>query len=330
MIFKVSSSLPWWAGFSICLFLPVSTLLFLLSGPHTPGLAMVWTLPGMPDFVTLTLVANSAQVVLMPLLALWLLLLVQVAFFARDRIDLQGAARDAARAASVAPPSERLLRATSAAQSGTHLDVGVDLVVTVHTVTATLHLREHATMPLVGALVPDIDMTARATMPLDPPTQALVRQQLWDGAAVVGLDVDRQITSLHDRAEFLGLRCDVTEPAALRASLEAAARALRYRLIGAFAAIATAAFRPEQLKPTQEDPADFDDFWNAGKAALAKLTIDAGVTSNVFRAGHRIRIEISSSNCPRFDRNPNTGDCTSTPQNGGACGGTGCSRFSMC
>lgn len=37
------------------------------------------------------------------------------------------------------------------------------------------------------------------------------------------------------------------------------------------------------------------------------LTIDAGVTSNVFLAGHRIRIEISSSNFPRFDRNPNTG-----------------------
>jgi Mn2+/Fe2+ NRAMP family transporter len=34
--------------------------------------ALVWTLPGMPDFVTLTLVANSAQVVLMPLLALGL------------------------------------------------------------------------------------------------------------------------------------------------------------------------------------------------------------------------------------------------------------------
>jgi uncharacterized protein len=37
------------------------------------------------------------------------------------------------------------------------------------------------------------------------------------------------------------------------------------------------------------------------------LTIDAGVTSNVFLAGHRIRVEISSSNFPRFDRNPNTG-----------------------
>jgi Mn2+/Fe2+ NRAMP family transporter len=34
--------------------------------------ALVWTLPGMPDFVTLTLVANSAQVVLVPLLAVGL------------------------------------------------------------------------------------------------------------------------------------------------------------------------------------------------------------------------------------------------------------------
>ena len=38
-----------------------------------------------------------------------------------------------------------------------------------------------------------------------------------------------------------------------------------------------------------------------------KFKIDAGVTSNVFRKGHRIRVEISSSNFPRFDRNPNTG-----------------------
>jgi putative CocE/NonD family hydrolase len=38
-----------------------------------------------------------------------------------------------------------------------------------------------------------------------------------------------------------------------------------------------------------------------------KVTIDAGVTSNVFLPHHRIRIEVSSSNFPRFDRNPNTG-----------------------
>jgi len=49
------------------------------------------------------------------------------------------------------------------------------------------------------------------------------------------------------------------------------------------------------------------------KPALARpgevypVAIDAGVTSNLFPKGHRIRLEISSSNFPRFDRNPNTG-----------------------
>lgn len=35
--------------------------------------------------------------------------------------------------------------------------------------------------------------------------------------------------------------------------------------------------------------------------------IEVGVTGNVFRKGHCIRLEVSSSNFPRFDRNPNTG-----------------------
>jgi uncharacterized protein len=38
-----------------------------------------------------------------------------------------------------------------------------------------------------------------------------------------------------------------------------------------------------------------------------EITIDVGATSNLFLAGHRIRLDISSSNFPRFDRNPNTG-----------------------
>jgi uncharacterized protein len=49
--------------------------------------------------------------------------------------------------------------------------------------------------------------------------------------------------------------------------------------------------KPELLKP----------------GTVTEFKIDAGVTSNVFQKGHRIRIEISSSNFPRFDRNPNTG-----------------------
>jgi putative CocE/NonD family hydrolase len=31
-------------------------------------------------------------------------------------------------------------------------------------------------------------------------------------------------------------------------------------------------------------------------------------TSNVFAKGHRIRIDVSSSNFPRLERNPNTGE----------------------
>jgi uncharacterized protein len=38
-----------------------------------------------------------------------------------------------------------------------------------------------------------------------------------------------------------------------------------------------------------------------------KLSLDLSVTSNVFLPGHRIRLEVSSSNFPRFDRNTNTG-----------------------
>ena len=39
-----------------------------------------------------------------------------------------------------------------------------------------------------------------------------------------------------------------------------------------------------------------------------KFEIDLGPTSNVFKKGHSIRVEISSSNFPRFDRNLNTGE----------------------
>ena len=45
-----------------------------------------------------------------------------------------------------------------------------------------------------------------------------------------------------------------------------------------YRALATAAFVPESIKPTQQDPVDFDQFWAAGKAALAKLPVDAKVT----------------------------------------------------
>ena len=37
------------------------------------------------------------------------------------------------------------------------------------------------------------------------------------------------------------------------------------------------------------------------------MTLQPLTTSNFFAPGHRLRIEVSSSNFPRFDRNLNTG-----------------------
>ena len=38
------------------------------------------------------------------------------------------------------------------------------------------------------------------------------------------------------------------------------------------------------------------------------LSIQLYPTSNIFKSRHRIRLDISSSNFPRFDINPNTGE----------------------
>jgi putative CocE/NonD family hydrolase len=38
------------------------------------------------------------------------------------------------------------------------------------------------------------------------------------------------------------------------------------------------------------------------------MTIKLYPTSNIFKRGHRIRVDLSSSNFPRFDVNPNTGE----------------------
>jgi putative CocE/NonD family hydrolase len=40
---------------------------------------------------------------------------------------------------------------------------------------------------------------------------------------------------------------------------------------------------------------------------IYELRLNLWATANVFLPGHRIRLEVSSSNFPRFDRNSNTG-----------------------
>ncbi len=47
-----------------------------------------------------------------------------------------------------------------------------------------------------------------------------------------------------------------------------------------------------------------------------ELRLDLWATANVFSAGHRLRLEVSSSNFPRFDRNTNTGGSIATEDSG--------------
>jgi putative CocE/NonD family hydrolase len=61
--------------------------------------------------------------------------------------------------------------------------------------------------------------------------------------------------------------------------------------------ILRARYRDSRQEPKPLDP---------GKTY--RYEIDLWVTSNVFLRGHRIRVEIASSNFPRFDRNLNTGE----------------------
>jgi putative CocE/NonD family hydrolase len=56
-------------------------------------------------------------------------------------------------------------------------------------------------------------------------------------------------------------------------------------------------YRDSQEKPELANPGE-----------TYHVTLDLWSTSNVFLAGHQLRLEVSSSNFPRFDRNLNTGE----------------------
>ena len=44
------------------------------------------------------------------------------------------------------------------------------------------------------------------------------------------------------------------------------------------------------------------------KNEIYKINLDLWPVANVFKKGHKLRIDISSSNLPRFDINPSTGE----------------------
>jgi len=64
----------------------------------------------------------------------------------------------------------------------------------------------------------------------------------------------------------------MNEPGFIRCTVTCDLGGRTYRGLG------TAGFAPEKIRPTQTEPADFDAFWDEGKAALAKVPVDAVLT----------------------------------------------------
>jgi putative CocE/NonD family hydrolase len=60
------------------------------------------------------------------------------------------------------------------------------------------------------------------------------------------------------------------------------------------------------VRARYRDSQEKAEFMNPGQ--VYKFTVDLWATSNVFKKGHVLRLEVSSSNFPRFDRNMNTGE----------------------
>ena len=60
------------------------------------------------------------------------------------------------------------------------------------------------------------------------------------------------------------------------------------------------------LRVRYRDSFEHPQLMNPGQ--IYPITIEAFPTSNLFQRGHRIRVDVSSSNFPRFDTNPNSGE----------------------
>jgi Flp pilus assembly protein TadG len=104
----------------------------------------------------------------LPLLFMFLLGIVQLVVIVRDQLAVQLAAREAARAASVAAPPAASADA-AAARAVTLRPLVVDTISSGDTVTVTVAHVTRTDVPLIGALLPDITVTATATMALEPP-----------------------------------------------------------------------------------------------------------------------------------------------------------------
>jgi hypothetical protein len=100
---------------------------------------------------------------LLPLLVLGLLAIVQTGLVVRDQLGVVHAAREAARAASVDADPARAIRAARRSVPGADVHVGHRPAVG-DEITVDVSYTSVTDLPLVGALFPDPELRASATM----------------------------------------------------------------------------------------------------------------------------------------------------------------------
>ena len=99
--------------------------------------------------------------------------------------------------------------------------------------------------------------------------------KLWASSSALDTDFTAKLIDVHPPSPDF--------PAGIDMSLEDGILRARFR---------ASLEKPELMKP----------------GVIYEFAIQLYPTSNLFKAGHRIRLDISSSNFPRFDVNPNTGE----------------------
>jgi hypothetical protein len=103
----------------------------------------------------------------LPLLTMALLLVVQVGLVVREQVLVTSAAREAVRTAVTVGPDDHEAIERAASRAGP-LDPGrLDVQISSHpdrTVEVRIRYRSRTNLPLIGALVPDVDLVARAVM----------------------------------------------------------------------------------------------------------------------------------------------------------------------
>jgi len=123
--------------------------------------------------------------------------------------------------------------------------------------------------------------------------KACVERFLADGAAVVGLDLNEAVETMLDHAAFLGLRCDVTDTAALNAALTECV----YRFGGLDMLVLNAGIFPGGKRISELDDAEWRTVFRVNLDANLSLMREAHPLLKLAPKGGRV-VVIGSKNVP--------------------------------